>query len=154
MDTVETNTEAEDLSLTREEIDLKNFENRLRTFVDWPIDFISPESLAQAGFYYLKSNDLVKCAFCAGIIGQWEVNDQPLNEHRRFFPDCSLVRSAEEEIGIQSVRMPRSPAYSTLESRARSYSNWNRSIQDPEILAQAGFYYLGMEDEVCIHKYI
>lgn len=133
--------------------DLKVFENRLQTYSNWPLDFITPEQLAQAGFFYLNIVDQVKCAFCGGIIGQWEVNDQPLQEHRKFFPDCPIVRQQElqqEEIGIQSVRTPKSPEFSTLESRNRSYSTWDATSagQDPSILAQAGFFYLGTGDEV------
>lgn len=73
-------------------------------------------------------------------------------EHRKFFPDCSIVRQndiANEEIGIQSVRTPKYPEFSTIESRTRSFSNWTSTdVQDPAILAQAGFYYLGSADEV------
>lgn len=133
------------------ETDLKVIENRLETYVNWPIEFITPEQLSQAGFFYLGIADQVKCAFCGGIIGHWEVNDQPLQEHRKFFPDCPLVRQQDqrdEEMGIQAVRTPNRPEFSTLESRTRSFATWDRTIQDPEILAQAGFFYLGTGDEV------
>lgn len=66
------------------------------------------------GFYYLNNADLVRCAFCAGIIGQWEVGDQPHDEHRKFFPTCPMIRqqqhdisprqNSDEDIGIQPVR--------------------------------------------------
>lgn len=130
--------------------DLKIIENRLQTFnSNWPLDFISPEQLAQAGFYYLNIADQVKCAFCGGIIGQWEVNDQPLLEHRKFFPDCPIVQQEmQEEIGIQYVRTPKSPEFSTLDARQRSFSTWDVTIQDPSTLSQAGFFYLGTGDEV------
>jgi Inhibitor of Apoptosis domain len=131
--------------------DLKLIENRLQTYSNWPINYITPEQLAQAGFYYLNVADQVKCAFCGGIIGQWELNDSPLNEHRKFFPDCPIVRQQElqdSEIGIQSVRTPKSPEFSTLESRTRSFTSWDTTIQDPTILAQAGFFFLGTGDEV------
>lgn len=129
--------------------DLKIVENRLQTYSNWPLDFITPQQLAQAGFYYLNIADQVKCAFCGGIIGQWEVNDQPLLEHRKFFPDCPMVQQEmQEEIGIQYVRTPKSPEFSTLEARQRSFSTWDASIQDSSTLAQAGFFFLGTGDEV------
>lgn len=137
------------------EADLKVVENRLETFFNWPIEFITPEQLAEAGFYYLQIADQVKCAFCGGIIGHWEVNDQPLQEHRKFFPDCPIVRQQDqrdEEMGIQAVRTPNRPEFSTLESRTRSFATWDASIQDPSILAQAGFFYLGTGDEVCVRE--
>lgn len=55
---------------------------------------------------------------------------------------------ANEEIGIQSVRTPKYPEYSTIESRTRSFAAWNSTVQDSALLAQAGFYYLGIADEV------
>jgi baculoviral IAP repeat-containing protein 2/3 len=56
---------------------------------------------------------------------------------------------ANEEIGIQSVRTPKYPEYSTIESRQRSFATWNsQTVQDSALLAQAGFYYLGIADEV------
>lgn len=128
----------------RSETDFKIIENRLRTYRSWPISFISPEQLAQAGFYYLNVADQVKCAFCDGIIGQWEVDDQPLLEHKKFFPECPIVRQQQQEmqqedIGIQSVRTPKSPEFSTLDSRTRSFASWQHAaIQDPAILSQAG----------------
>lgn len=37
----------------------------------WPkMDLISPSELAKAGFFYLH-DDAVQCAFCRGVIGQW-----------------------------------------------------------------------------------
>ncbi|CAO1419708.1 unnamed protein product [Diamesa hyperborea] len=141
-------------SITRLQIDLKNEQNRLATFRNrWPLSFISPNLLAKAGFYYLNVDDQVKCAYCGGIIGQWEMGDDPLNEHKKFFPDCPIVRQNiqdDEDIGIQTVKAPKAPEFSTLESRQRSFLHecWNPAVQDPTILSQAGFYYLGLEDEV------
>jgi hypothetical protein len=61
------------------------------------------------------------------------------------------VRQSEpsgEDIGIQTVRTPKYPEYSTIEARSRSFSNWTSAAQDSARLAQAGFYYLGSCDEV------
>lgn len=145
---------------THPSTDLRILENRLRTFENsgWPLSWLRPQDLAQAGFFYFNIGDQVKCAFCGGIIGQWEENDLPLHEHRKFFPDCPVIRSRElqeaqgdgvdEDNGIQSVRTPKSPEFSTLDSRMRSYATWDGTIQDPSILSQAGFYFLGQGDEV------
>lgn len=55
--------------------------------------------------------------------------------------------------GIQQVEMPFSPEYASLDTRIRSFENWNYGhIQDPKRLSEAGFYYGGVEDEVrCFH---
>jgi hypothetical protein len=54
-----------------------------------------------------------------------------------------------EQIGILTSRNPKYPEYSTIESRIRTFSSWSSTnTQEPAILAQAGFYYLGIADEV------
>ncbi|XP_053661169.1 death-associated inhibitor of apoptosis 2-like [Anopheles marshallii] len=55
--------------------------------------------------------------------------------------------------GIQQVEMPFMPEYASLDTRIRSFRNWNYGhIQDPKRLSEAGFYYAGVEDEVrCFH---
>lgn len=79
-------------------------------------------------------------------------------EHRKFFPECPIVRSHLQfdnnidigsfHAGIQAVRTPKYPEFSTIESRNRTFSTWTSSVQDAKVLAQAGFYYLGSGDEV------
>ncbi|RWS11067.1 apoptosis 2 inhibitor-like protein [Dinothrombium tinctorium] len=44
---------------------------RLATFKNWSIDFISKEDLAKAGFYFLNDSDRVKCHYCKGVIYKW-----------------------------------------------------------------------------------
>lgn len=133
--------------------ELKREECRLATFVNWPVSHISPSSLAKAGFYYTLNVDQVKCAWCAGVIGQWEVGDDPFAEHQKFFPNCAKVIAnnsvLDPNIGIQPVKAPFAAQFSSLDARIRSFENWTTGhIQDPERLARAGFYYLGRADEV------
>lgn len=33
----------------------------------------------------------MKCAFCSGVVGFWEVGDDPEKEHRRHFPSCPFL---------------------------------------------------------------
>ena len=57
---------------------------RLKTFVDWPIPrVISPEKLANGGFYYTRDKDYCCCIFCNVIIGNWERGDTPREKHDR-----------------------------------------------------------------------
>ncbi|XP_064489264.1 baculoviral IAP repeat-containing protein 7-like [Ornithodoros turicata] len=64
---------------------------RLQTFANWPVDFLQPRELAQAGFYYLQQDDMVRCAFCQGVIHNWERGEVPLREHGRHFPCCPFL---------------------------------------------------------------
>lgn len=137
--------------------ELKREDCRLATYVNWPLSHISPSALAKAGFYYTYQSDQVKCAWCEGVIGQWEVGDDPFAEHLKFFPTCAKVIAnsissnlvLDANIGIQPVKPPHAPQFSSLDSRIRSFENWTMgNIQNPDCLAQAGFYYLGRADEV------
>ena len=91
--------------------DMKLESRRLRSFVDWPTgSCVRPEVLAKSGLYYLGVTDRVKCAFCNGVLRNWEPGDDPTVEHRKFFPKCVFLRDTraagnlsiqEENIDIQ-----------------------------------------------------
>lgn len=163
------------------EVDIQRLQtenSRLETYLNWPAGHIvTPQNLARAGFYYLQQGDKVKCAFCNGIVGFWEVGDDPKNEHRRHFPNCTFVQSNFGEtraispvniettsnsneskfdlldLGIQTHKGPRQCDFATVEARLRTYINWPvELIQTPEMLSEAGFYYVGIGDQVrCFH---
>ena len=66
---------------------------RLVTYANWPRDTnIEPEALAQAGLFYICRADRVKCAFCYGILRNWEPSEEPMTKHRRLFPRCPFLR--------------------------------------------------------------
>ena len=73
---------------------------RLRSFRDWSVSYVSKESLAQAGFFHLNG-DRVMCAFCRGVISNWEPGDRPLTEHVRHFPRCPFMM--EEDVGNHPI---------------------------------------------------
>ncbi|KAI0243056.1 hypothetical protein LSAT2_008951 [Lamellibrachia satsuma] len=59
---------------------------RLVTYANWPRDTnIEPEALAQAGLFYLCRADRVKCAFCYGILHNWEPSEEPMTKHCHLF---------------------------------------------------------------------
>jgi Inhibitor of Apoptosis domain/Zinc finger, C3HC4 type (RING finger) len=74
---------------------LKNEIERLKTFEDWPLEFIQPTDLAAAGFFY-KPNasfiDSVECVFCEGTLHSWELEDDVNTEHWTHFPNCAFLR--------------------------------------------------------------
>ncbi|XP_065367916.1 death-associated inhibitor of apoptosis 2 [Calliphora vicina] len=142
--------------------DLLIEKDRLATFVNWPNPNITPQSLAKAGFFYRNRSDEVECAWCKGVIAQWEKQDNAFEEHQRFFPECPrvllgpLIEIANDgirDLGIQQISPPKNPKYTSLQSRLRTYSNWPiTDIQKPEDLAQAGLYYQKVDDQVrCFH---
>nr|XP_053656421.1 baculoviral IAP repeat-containing protein 7-like isoform X2 [Cherax quadricarinatus] len=71
---------------------LKFEKERLKTFINWPIEWLKPIDLALDGFYYLRKDDHCACVFCRGIVGEWEKDDIPRNEHKKHFPNCPFIR--------------------------------------------------------------
>ncbi|QQP50865.1 Inhibitor of apoptosis 2, partial [Caligus rogercresseyi] len=57
--------------------------------------------------------------------------------------------ASEESIGIIKHSGPAHPKYSTVESRLRTFAEWPPSlIPRPKELAESGFYYIGLSDQV------
>lgn len=69
------------------------YDNRLATyFPNWPVDFLSPEDMANAGFYYTGVRDKVRCMYCLNELNNWQPTDVPIEEHRRNSPQCAFFR--------------------------------------------------------------
>ncbi|XP_019636796.1 PREDICTED: uncharacterized protein LOC109479283, partial [Branchiostoma belcheri] len=86
---------------------LRTERDRLNTYFDWPRDSpVSPEDLARDGFIY-------QCAFCGGVLQEWEAADDPFIEHERHYPRCPFVNgraTANVQLGATSPQtsQPRS----------------------------------------------
>ncbi|NWS16764.1 BIR protein, partial [Pachyramphus minor] len=140
---------AEDLSFLRHKLynpSMSTEEARLRTFHSWPLTFLSPTDLAKAGLYYLGTADKVACFTCGGQLCNWEPKDNAVSEHRRHYPSCSFVENLTRDqpsFNVSNVSMQ------THEARVKTFINWPTRIPvQPEQLADAGFYYVGRNDDV------
>ncbi|CAH2017741.1 unnamed protein product [Acanthoscelides obtectus] len=139
----------------------ESVEARLASFENWPSsNVVSPESLANAGFFYLGDGDNTKCAFLqrsSSGMGASVINKRcgPVAFYKKPFTNAQLVQNDQnlDELGIQTHKGPKRSDFSTVESRLRSFIGWSSElIQTPELLAQAGFYYEGIRDQVrCFH---
>lgn len=80
----------------------KSFEtayyDRLETFnCGWPLDFLQPKIMANAGFHYKGIKDRVECAYCSREFDDWKREDDPLVEHKRNSPQCPFFRISTGE---------------------------------------------------------
>lgn len=77
---------------------------RIRTYDDWPIPQIQkPEVLAEAGFYFTRPDDQVRCFHCSGGLRSWQKEDDPWFEHAKWFPQCNFVRLVKGITYVQQV---------------------------------------------------
>ena len=78
---------------------------RLESFTNWPSHVLQkPLDLAKAGFYYYGVNDMVKCFFCSGVIRSWDVLDDPIIEHTRWYPRCPFIKLSKGKEFIERVQ--------------------------------------------------
>jgi len=83
--------------------------DRLRTYKNWPCNFMEPSSLAKAGFYYVNKEDIVRCAFCGIEIGQWQRGDNAMSDHQKWSDNCPFVHGRNcGNVPIEIDAMPMS----------------------------------------------
>ncbi|NWR05813.1 XIAP ligase, partial [Paradoxornis webbianus] len=140
-------------------------ETRLKSFHNWPLNgHLTPQELANAGFYYTGVGDQVACFCCGGKLKNWEPGDRAWSEHKRHFPKCLFVlgrdvgnvssESVPAELGVSglnSAQHPRNPSMANYGKRLQTFLSWIYPV-DKEQLAEAGFYSVGNGDHVvCFH---
>jgi len=90
-------------------------EARLRTFREWPPALKQqPKDLADAGFYYIGLSDQVKCFYCDGGLRNWQSEDEPWQEHARWFEKCVFVRLVKGDDYIKQCVEERPPEKANL----------------------------------------
>eukprot|EP00794_Sanderia_malayensis_P000392 gene392-1026_t len=81
-----------------EEKDLRKYENRLKTFNNWPRESpIFIKDLVEAGYCYTGNRDLVYCFECNVTSGDWSENESPLDRHKTQSPSCLYLANREME---------------------------------------------------------
>ncbi|XP_060525419.1 death-associated inhibitor of apoptosis 1 isoform X2 [Cylas formicarius] len=79
-----------------ETLDYKKYEDRIKSFVNWPNNQIAIDVLAKAGFYYKNHEDVVECPYCNIEGYQWVADDNPMEDHRTWSPNCPFVATSVE----------------------------------------------------------
>ena len=95
-------------SIKRNEKTLKNLRmnyesERLKTFNNWPLVFISVWDLAKNGLYYTGIGDRVKCNYCHIILCEWEPNDNVEADHKKHSPRCPFYSGKVFNIPIKKT---------------------------------------------------
>ncbi|CAK1600382.1 unnamed protein product [Parnassius mnemosyne] len=66
---------------------------RLNSFTLWPKSLKqTPAQLADAGFFYTGCGDRVTCFCCGGVLQDWDSDDDPWDQHAKWFAQCDYVR--------------------------------------------------------------
>lgn len=80
--------------------------SRSQTFLspNWKSTAVSVEDLVDAGFFYTRCEDSVRCYHCGGVLKNWAPGEVPLEEHARFFPECHFLVSTRSQTYIEFVQ--------------------------------------------------
>jgi baculoviral IAP repeat-containing protein 7/8 len=147
--------------------------DRLQSFNNVDHVFLKAKKklLAIQGFYFASKPDKVRCQFCGLTLNKWSSNDNPLDDHMQYSPNCSMLKRraanipidptevdhilppvSHDECGHGSVGASEKyayPAYVLPAARLQTFDTWPTSLkQKPQDLVEAGFYYTGMADRV------
>ncbi|XP_046563792.1 E3 ubiquitin-protein ligase XIAP-like [Haliotis rubra] len=140
-----------------EETEADKLRKRLNTYAHWS-SRKSALQLATAGFIYTGITDKVECQSCGIRLYNWQDDEEPLQAHKKYAPDCEFmikhfpqIKAPPKPKKILSVKYPQ---YSDYESRLRSFDSWPLKCvaQKPEMMARSGFFYIGSADRArCFH---
>ncbi|KAK7026892.1 hypothetical protein SK128_018575 [Halocaridina rubra] len=125
---------------------------RLLTFSSEPfIKSIDNRQLAEAGFYFIQSKNVVKCFTCDL---EFKAIDLQCSKksiiaiHRDKKPECLFVHNLPKSLMTETYKTFRSPLESLRFEKCRleTFIDWPISFISPEDLARAGFFYLRIHD--------
>ena len=69
-----------------------DIDDRKKSFSKWSTRIIQkPAEMAEAGFYHCKISDHVQCFYCGRGLKNWEVDDNPWEQHTHWYPKCLFV---------------------------------------------------------------
>ncbi|KAJ7418134.1 Baculoviral IAP repeat-containing protein 5.1 [Willisornis vidua] len=88
------------------------YENRLKTFTNWPFQRnckCTPENMAKAGFIHCSNAnepDVAKCFFCLLELEGWDPKDDPWKEHtKRHICDFLSLPKNFEDLTVEEYYM-------------------------------------------------
>jgi len=118
---------------------MRNHQKRLDTFYErarnWPRHRLTatPADMANAGLYYLGTQDRVKCFYCNGGLQNWDTHDEPWFEHAKWFPQCEFLLQQRGPEYVERVknRFPNLKRPTLTNSISISATNNNPIIVDP-----------------------
>ena len=83
------------------------------------------------------------------IAKQVRFNGKIIENYFFLLPGNVMLNMRPEDSGIIRHSGPAHPRYSTVDARLRSFKDWPPALkQRPAELAEAGFYYIGLSDQV------
>ncbi|NXG13353.1 XIAP ligase, partial [Grallaria varia] len=109
---------------------MAKYGRRLQTFLSWiyPVD---KEKLAEAGFYSVGNDDHVVCFHCGGGLQEWKENEDPWDQHAKWFPGCRFLRKEKGIEFINNVHLRDECSNSTVKAAEGTMLSKDDLLQNP-----------------------
>lgn len=112
--------------------DYVSVEQRIESYKDWPIAIKQkPKLLSEAGFFYTGKGDKTVCFYCGGGLKNWEENDDPWEQHAKWFSSCGFLILQKGHKFIADVSNNSNPVINTSEALAICGTSGERSSEVP-----------------------
>ncbi|CAM4602863.1 E3 ubiquitin-protein ligase XIAP [Lepidochelys kempii] len=98
---------------------MAEYEARIKTFVTWRYSVVK-EQLAEAGFYSIGNGDHVLCFHCGGGLQEWQQNEDPWEQHAKWFPGCKYLLQEKGQEFVNSVQLTPLPRDSMIEASEKT----------------------------------
>ncbi|KAM9127415.1 E3 ubiquitin-protein ligase XIAP isoform 1-T1 [Pangshura tecta] len=98
---------------------MAEYEVRIKTFVTWRYSVVK-EQLAEAGFYSIGNGDHVLCFHCGGGLQDWQQNEDPWEQHAKWFPGCKYLLQEKGQEFVNSVQLTPLLRDSTIEASEKT----------------------------------
>lgn len=103
---------------------------RRHSFRTWPKRMKqTPDDLADAGFYHAKTGDKALCFSCGGGVSNWEDEDDPWEEHARWFNNCPYLNYMKGEEFVAKVMKKFYPSKKFRNNPQQSSHSMSESIK-------------------------
>ncbi|NXY49030.1 XIAP ligase, partial [Ceuthmochares aereus] len=109
---------------------MAKYGRRLQTFLAW-IYPVNKEQLAEAGFYSTGNSDHVVCFHCGGGLQEWKEDEDPWDQHAKWFPGCRFVRKEKGLEFINNVHLRDGCRDSTTEAAEQTILPKDDLLQNP-----------------------
>ncbi|XP_019343325.1 E3 ubiquitin-protein ligase XIAP isoform X1 [Alligator mississippiensis] len=98
---------------------MAEYDVRLRTFLNWRYP-VNKEQLAKAGFYSIGNEDSVKCFHCGEGLQEWKEDEDPWEQHAKWFPGCKYLLEEKGQEFVNKVHLTRTQRDSTIEAAEKT----------------------------------
>lgn len=112
--------------------DYVSYDVRLKTFDTWPKSMPqTKEHLAHAGFYYTGKGDQTLCHHCGGGLKDWEPEDDPWEEHAKWFPKCFYLLMVKGQEYVNKVTGQQASPVTTKEALQMDLPSFIKKVEQP-----------------------